>query len=138
MLMFNCFRKLLKTYHPIDPAIATPLKVNVTTSNAERFSRGSITFPDLRTLPKPQPQKTETIRVLPNRAVCDLLHPYFLQARWFEPKLEAFPGCKAEFLAHAEQIVHCDAHSRQLRHFCRLLVEKEDSTNSVGTQFGFR
>ena len=70
--------------------------------------------------------------------VCDLLHPYFLQARWFEPKLEAFPGCKAEFLAHAEQIVHCDAHSRQLRHFCRLLVEKEDSTNSVGTQFGFR
>jgi hypothetical protein len=70
--------------------------------------------------------------------VCDLLHPYFLQARWFEPKLEAFPGCKAEFLAHAEQIVHCDAHSRQLRHFCRLLLEKEDSTNSVGTQFGFR
>jgi len=57
--MFNCFRKLLKTYYPIDPAIATPLKVNVTTSNAERFSRGSITFPDLRTLPEPQPQKTE-------------------------------------------------------------------------------
>lgn len=70
--------------------------------------------------------------------VCDCLHPYFLQARWFEPELDAFPGCKAEFLAHAEQIVNCDAHSKQLRNYCRIILEKEVPPRSVGTQIRFR
>lgn len=69
--------------------------------------------------------------------VCGLLHPYFLQARWFEPKLEDFPGCKAEFLAHAEQVASCEAHSKQLRNYCRLILEREAPSSSVGTRIDF-
>lgn len=68
MLTFKCFRKPLETYYPISPTTVTSQQVNTTTDNVERFSRGCNSVPDLRTPRTPQAQKSETTRVLPNRA----------------------------------------------------------------------
>ncbi len=65
---------------------------------------------------------------------CDSLHSYFQKALFFEPKLKDFPGCKAEFLAHAEQVAKCEAHSKILRRGCQQILEKENQLSTVGVK----
>ena len=75
--------------------------------------------------------------VMPNnrpQCRCDSLHSYFQKALFFEPKLNDFPGCKAEFLAHAEQVAKCEAHSKILRRGCQQILEKESQISAVSVE----
>ena len=65
---------------------------------------------------------------------CFYLHPYFLQAWLFEPKLATFPGCKTEFLFQAEQVANCRGHSEQVRAFCQRIVAKHSQAGSVSAR----
>ena len=71
---------------------------------------------------------------LPNRSPaceCSSLHSYFRKAWRFEPKLSTFPGCKAEFLAHVDQVANCPAHYAETREACRQILAKENESSLV-------
>ena len=67
----------------------------------------------------------------PDQCKCDVLHWYFTQPGLKYPDIERFPGSKAEFLAHAEQVAGCNAHDPILINHCQRVIKRESRCHWV-------
>ena len=73
-------------------------------------------------LPHSKKQMTD---LHPRRCTCFRLHWYFTTPGLIYPDISCYPGPRDEFLNHAWQVAHCNAHELSLTQSCSLIVKSE-------------